>query len=61
MFLLGIIPFGLLILAAAANYLLHGPWFVAVTLALVAFVGVTLFGRHYDNVMRADLRQGDRP
>lgn len=58
--ILGAIPFAALIIAAAGNYLLHGPWIVPVALAGVALIGATVFGRHYDNVVREELRESGR-
>lgn len=56
---LGAIPFTALLAAACANYLLDGPWLVPVLLAVVAVVATTVFGRHYDRVMRDELRSGE--
>ncbi|XVX21561.1 hypothetical protein ACQP1U_06770 [Actinomycetota bacterium] len=58
-FLLGMIPFAAVFVAAGANHLLDGPTWVPLVLGAVAFIGSIVFGRSYDNALRTDLREDD--
>lgn len=47
--------------ASVANYLWHGPWWTPVVIGAAAIVAATLFGRHYDEALRAEMRAGASP
>lgn len=42
-----------------ALYLVEAPWLAGLGLAAVMFAATILFGRHYDNVLRAEIREDE--